>query len=151
MTLPGCDIAIGCGRQAIAPLLYLKQTRPDVMTVYVQDPRMDPAEFDLVIAPEHDAIRGPNVETMIGSPNRVTREKIIVETLNFASGLSKLPMPRAALFIGGTSKTHKLDKASHAAHHRSRDIPARGRALAFDIRLPPYTGQYRSGLETLRL
>jgi len=88
--LPNCDIAIGCGRQAIAPLLHLKQIRPQVMTIYVQDPRMDPSAFDLVIAPEHDGLSGANVETMIGSPNRVSKEKII--------------------------GTHKLDLASHEAH-----------------------------------
>ena len=114
--LPECDIAIGCGRQAIAALLHLKRSRPDVMTIYVQDPRLDPSLFDLVIAPAHDGVSGPNVETMIGSPNRVTDAVIIGETLNFAQGLSKLPMPRAALLIGGTSKTHRLDKASHQAH-----------------------------------
>lgn len=114
--LPECDIAIGCGRQAIAALLHLKRSRPDVMTVYVQDPRMDAALFDMVIAPEHDVVRGPNVETMIGSPNRVTEAKIIGETLSFADGLKTLPMPRTALLIGGTSKTHTLDKAFHEAH-----------------------------------
>lgn len=114
--LPACDIAIGCGRQAVAPLIKLKRMRPEVMTVYVQDPRMDTDAFDLVIAPEHDGLSGPNVETMIGSPNRVTQMKIIVETLNYAEGLKKLPMRRAALLIGGTSKTHKLDKASHLVH-----------------------------------
>lgn len=114
--LPVCDIAIGCGRQAIAALLYLKRSRPDLMTVYVQDPRLDPSVFDLVIVPEHDRVRGPNIETMIGSPNRVTDAQIIGETLSFADGLKPLPMPRAALLIGGMSKTHKLDKASHEAH-----------------------------------
>ena len=114
--LPKCDMAIGCGRQAIAPLLHLKRTRPDVMTVYVQDPRLSSSHFDMVIAPAHDGITGPNVEIMIGSPNRVTETKIVGETLSFADGLSKLPMPRAALLIGGASKTHKLDKDTHQAH-----------------------------------
>jgi len=57
------------------------------MTIYVQDPRMDPSAFDLVIAPEHDGLSGANVETMIGSPNRVSKEKIIGETLDFGSAL----------------------------------------------------------------
>ena len=114
--LPECDIAIGCGRQAIAALMALKRRRPDVMTVYVQDPRIDRSVFDLVVVPEHDALIGTNVETMIGSPNRVTKAKIAGETLSFAEGLKKLPMPRAALLIGGMSKTHKLDKVSHDAH-----------------------------------
>lgn len=128
--LPDCDIAIGCGRQAIAPLLHLKRNRPDVMTVYVQDPRMDIAKFDLVIAPEHDGINGPNVKNMIGSPNRITDTKIIGETLSFADGLSKLPMPRAALLIGGSSKTHKLDKESHQAHlAAAKGLTAAGQSL----------------------
>jgi mitochondrial fission protein ELM1 len=114
--LPDCDIAIGCGRQAIAALLYVKRARPEVFTVYVQDPRQIPSGFDLVVAPEHDGVLGENVIEMIGSPNRVTDTKIIGETLNFADGLSKLPAPRAAILIGGTSKTHKLDQAAHIAH-----------------------------------
>jgi mitochondrial fission protein ELM1 len=128
--LPDCDIAIGCGRQAIAALIYLKRTRPHVFTVYIQDPRLDPTAFDLVIAPEHDDIRGANVETMIGSPNRVSEAKIIGETLSFAEGLSKLPMPRTAIMIGGASKTHKLDKASHAAHlQAAKNLRAAGQSV----------------------
>lgn len=114
--LPDCDIAIGCGRQAIAALLHLKRSRPDVFTIYVQDPRQSSSGFDVVVAPEHDGVSGENVIHMIGSPNRVTDTKIIGETLNFADGLAKLPAPRAALLIGGTSKTHKLDQVAHAAH-----------------------------------
>ena len=73
---PPPHLTIGCGRQAIAPLLALKKAHPDTFTVYVQDPRIDTDRFDLVIAPEHDALTGPNVETMIGSPNRVTEAEI---------------------------------------------------------------------------
>jgi len=63
--LPDCDMAIGCGRQAIAPLLFLKANHANkVMTVYVQDPRIDPLHFDLVIAPTHDGLTGPNVQTV---------------------------------------------------------------------------------------
>jgi len=114
--LPECDMAIGCGRQAIAPLLYLKRSRPEVMTVYIQDPHMDPSAFDLVIAPEHDAVRGENVVTMIGAPNRITAAKLSEATRDFAAELSKFPATRAALLIGGTSKTHQLDLISHEAH-----------------------------------
>jgi len=115
-TLPDCEMAIGCGRQAIAPLLYLKIHRPKVMTVYVQDPRIGTSYFDLVIAPTHDELRGANVESMIGSPNLVTEDRIVGETLNFANGLSKLPAPRVAILIGGNSKSHKLDQSAHQQH-----------------------------------
>ncbi len=128
--LPPCDIAIGCGRQAIAALLHLKRTQPNIFTAYIQDPRIKPDRFDLVIAPEHDAVQGDNVVSMIGSPNRVTQNKIIGETLRFAEGLSKLPMPRAALLIGGSSKTHKLDRQSHASHMAAaQTLMAAGQSL----------------------
>ncbi|MEP3890692.1 MAG: mitochondrial fission ELM1 family protein [Hellea sp.] len=127
---PAPDIAIGCGRQAIAPLLAFKKHNPNTFTVYVQDPRLDAARFDLVIAPEHDALKGSNVETMIGSPNRVTKTEIVGQTLSFAGELSKLPMPRAALLIGGTSKTHKLGKPQHDAHMKAaRDLLSKGYSL----------------------
>jgi len=109
-------IAIGCGRQAIAPLLALKKARPNVMSVYVQDPRIDPQNFDLVIVPEHDGLKASNVETMIGSPNRVTDEKIIGETLSFSDGLLAYPAPRGAMLIGGTSKSHKYSREDLSAH-----------------------------------
>jgi len=128
--LPSCDIAIGCGRQAIAPLLHLKRSRPEVMTIYIQDPRMDRSEFDLVIAPEHDGLAGENVVTMIGSPNRVSEEKIKSEALAFAKTLAKYPTPRAALMIGGTSKTHALDLPSHVAHMAAaQELLSRGYSL----------------------
>ena len=128
--LPECDIAIGCGRQAIAPLIHLKRAHPSIFTVYIQDPRLDPQAFDLVVVPDHDEVRGVNVETMIGSPNRVTDVKIIGETLSFAEGLSKLPMPRTAIMIGGNSKTHKLDKASHELHlQAATTLRAAGQSL----------------------
>lgn len=110
------DIAIGCGRQAVAPLMALKKASPAVFTAYVQDPKLDSANFDVVFAPEHDALSGTNVETMIGSPNRVKNTLIIAQTLQFAEQLEQLPMPRVAMLIGGPSKSHKLGKAEHAIH-----------------------------------
>lgn len=123
-------IAIGCGRQAIAPLLALKKNHPETFTAYVQDPRMDTDRFDLVIAPEHDNLKGPNIETMIGSPNRLTETELIGQMLSFADGLAELSMPRAALLIGGTSKTHKLGKAEHTSHMKAaRELLQKGYSL----------------------
>jgi len=110
------DFAIGCGRQAIAPLLALKKDSPECFTTYIQDPKIDPSRFDLVIAPEHDNLTGPNVETMIGSPNRIIKAEITERSLIFFDQLEALPIPRAALLIGGNSKAHKLTPAIHDTH-----------------------------------
>jgi len=131
LNTPYPAIAIGCGRQAIAPLLALKKVAgKEIFTVYVQDPRMDTAGFDLVIAPEHDDISGTNVETMIGSPNRIDEMEIIGHTLSFAEDLGNYPMPRAAFLIGGKSKTHKLGKKEHKFHLKTaKDMIDMGKSL----------------------
>lgn len=124
------DIAIGCGRQAIAALLSIKKTLPSCFTVYIQDPKIDPDRFDLVIAPTHDNLSGRNVETMIGSPNRVTRNKIVKETLAFEQRLNRLPMPRAALLIGGPSKRFQFTKSDHQNHiSAAKDLLDKGFSL----------------------
>lgn len=108
--------AIGCGRQAIAPLLALKKHSPKTMTVYIQDPRIKSNKFDLVIAPQHDGLAGDNVVSMVGAPNRVTQSHIIGQTLSFSERLAALPMPRAAMLIGGGSGTHKYTEPDLSAH-----------------------------------
>lgn len=114
--LPDADLVIGCGRQAIAPLMSLRRSGHAAFTVFVQDPRTEPSRFDLVVAPEHDGLSGPFVENMIGAPNRVTRDAIISDTLSFAARLAALPMPRALIAIGGPSKTHSLNDAMVQSH-----------------------------------
>jgi mitochondrial fission protein ELM1 len=128
--LPDTDLIIGCGRQAIAPLIAQRRSSRSAFTVYVQHPRMDPSRFDIVIAPEHDALRGPNVETMIGSPNRLTRDSIIGGTLAHGAQLSTLSMPRAMIAIGGPSKTHTMNDATIQSHlETARRLSQKGYSL----------------------
>ncbi len=107
------DIAIGCGRQAIAPLLALKRERKDkIFTVYVQHPRLDPSYFNYVVAPEHDNLAGPNVISIIGSPNRISIEKLAVD-----KGLIQPTNKNIATWlVGGDSKNHRLNAGQHKQH-----------------------------------
>lgn len=128
--LPEADLVIGCGRQAIAPLISLRRQGRPSFTVFVQDPRTEPSRFDLVIAPAHDGLSGPFVETMIGSPNRITRNQIITGTLNAADRLKTLPMPRAMLAIGGPSQRHTLSSEAAEKHIAiAEDLRSRGYGL----------------------
>lgn len=120
--LPDADLIIGCGRQAIAPLLATRQANPRPYTVYIQDPRIEPSRFDLVVMPTHDGEDGAFVETMIGSPNRVTRERIIAETLHHAERLSALSFPRAMIAIGGPSKRHDLTEEDVIQHLQAAEM-----------------------------
>lgn len=131
LAMPYPAIVIGCGRQAIAPLIALKNKAGDgIFTVYVQDPRIETTAFDLVIAPEHDKLSGDNVISMIGAPNRITNTELVAQVLSHQEKLTNLPMPRAAMLIGGPSKTHKFNKDVHAVHMKAaQDCAASGRSL----------------------
>lgn len=128
---PYPDIVIGCGRQAVAPLMALKKAAGDnIFTVYVQDPRVEPHHFDVVVAPRHDDLDGENVLSMIGAPNRITTTELIAQVLSFQERLADMTMPRAAMLIGGTSNTHKLTEAMHEQHLKAAEnVLASGRSL----------------------
>ncbi|MEP6342329.1 MAG: mitochondrial fission ELM1 family protein [Maricaulaceae bacterium] len=116
LAAPFPNIAIGCGRQAIAPLRVIKAQNPKTFIVYVQDPRGSYGLFDLIIAPQHDGLKRPNAISMIGSPNRITEQKLQDAKHAFKSKLSNYKSPRAAMLIGGRSRTQFIDEC-HLRQH----------------------------------
>ncbi|HEX8660409.1 MAG TPA: mitochondrial fission ELM1 family protein [Brevundimonas sp.] len=82
--------------------------------VQTQDPRWRNSAYDLIVAPAHDRIEGPNVLSISGSPHRVTRDRLIDGSAAFADQLTALPRPRVAALIGGRSRAFDLPEA-HAA------------------------------------
>ncbi|WP_300527712.1 mitochondrial fission ELM1 family protein [Maricaulis sp.] len=105
---PPPDLWIGCGRAAIPLVRKHRQIFPDCCFVYVQDPRTQYNEFDLILAPEHDRLRKPNAISMIGSPNRITPDQLNTARQDFAAQIEALPGPRAAILIGGKSKRFEM-------------------------------------------
>ena len=140
------DIAIGCGRAAIAPLLALKRAQPDIFTVYIQDPKINPARFDLVIAPEHDGLSAPNSLSMIGAPHRITPEILKAARTEFGAYDTKFPAPRAAFLIGGNSKRHQLTQAMSEAHIKAaQSLLAQGYSLVVTTLAAPPARPMRAG------
>ncbi len=119
-------IAIGCGRQAIAPLMALKKKLgPNIFTVYIQDPHIDPKNFDCVVAPQHDNLKGENIINIIGSPNRITLEKLsdakaqarpLLDSLKGSQNGSDSPQKFAVFLIGGPSSAYTLTPNSFEKH-----------------------------------
>ena len=69
---PWPDIAIGCGRRAALLTRALRGwSEGRCFTVQILDPRIDPAAFDVVVAPQHDGLAGANVIHTIGALNPV--------------------------------------------------------------------------------
>mgnify|MGYP003133518551 CR=1 FL=1 len=106
---PWPDILIAGGRKSIAVSRYVrKMSLGQTFTVQLQDPRIKPHYFDLVAVPAHDALRGKNVIVTTATPNRITDKRLQRAYVQFKSTLGTLPAPRAAVLIGGNSKTHKM-------------------------------------------
>ena len=106
---PWPDILITSGRKSVAVSRYIKKkSNGKTFTVHIQDPKINPNQFDLLAVPFHDSIRGKNVIITNGAPNRLTKEKLEQEKKKFAPLFKPMNHPRVAVLIGGNSRTHKL-------------------------------------------
>ncbi len=109
---PWPDVWIATGR-ATLPLSARVRRRSGGKTLVVQtqDPRWKHDAYDLVIAPAHDAVSGPNVLSITGSPHRVTPQRLAEGATAFDAALGPLPRPRVAALIGGRSAAFDLTEA----------------------------------------
>jgi len=105
---PWPDLVIACGRNAAMPALAIRRANGgDTLAVQLQDPGVGHAEFDLLVVPEHDRLRGPRVVVTRGAVHRVTKARLAAEHQRFPE-LAALPRPILAVLIGGTNKAYRL-------------------------------------------
>lgn len=102
-------VAIGCGRQAALATRLLRQR--GARAVQILDPRIATRHWDVVVAPEHDDLRGENVITLLGSLHPVDDLWLAAARRQFA-GFVQLPQPRTAVLVGGTSAHAAFDVAA---------------------------------------
>lgn len=108
---PWPDIAIGCGRRAALVTRALRSwSSGRTYTVQILDPRIDTRAFDLVIAPRHDDVAGPNVIHSIGALNPIDARWLADARTRFAR-FAALPSPRTAVLIGASHRAQRLDDA----------------------------------------
>jgi uncharacterized protein len=109
---PWPDVLIASGRQTVAlSIAVRRQGGGRTFTVQVQNPVVDPAHFDVVVAPRHDRLHAANTITTTGGLNRVTDERLAAAAARFDADYDHLPHPRVAVLIGGNSKAHRLTEA----------------------------------------
>ncbi len=107
MRAPWPDLCIGCGRASIPYMRAMRKwSGGHTMTVQLQDPRCDPALFDLVIPPEHDGLSGDNVFPIAGAPVRDCQTQLAAARDAFADKMAAFPRPRLAVALGGNSHHH---------------------------------------------
>ena len=125
---PYPDIWIACGRRTVPLSMAMRGRGPFV--VQTQDPRAPVSAFDLVVPPTHDNLTGANVLPILGSPNRLTEERLAADAAHLAAALPALPQRKAAVLIGGTSKDYRLtDEGLKTILARLREATADGLGL----------------------
>ncbi len=108
---PWPELIVSCGRRAALAALAIKRAaggRPKL--VCVMDPRAGRGRFDLLVVPEHDPVRGPNVVVTQGAPHRVTRARLAAAATEFAGLADGLPRPLLAVLVGGPNGVYRLDE-----------------------------------------
>ena len=105
---PWPDLVIGCGRNAAMPALAIRRASGGrTLAAQIQDPGVGRSEFDLLVVPEHDRLRGPQVIVTRGAVHRVTRPRLAAERGRFPA-LAALPRPILSVLIGGANKGYRL-------------------------------------------
>jgi mitochondrial fission protein ELM1 len=108
-------LLIASGRQAIPyARMIRRRSKGKTFTVVLQDPRVDPSNFDLVWAPAHDRLEGPNVISTLVSPHRLTRARLAEEARRIEALVAHLPHPRVAVLLGGTNAVYTFSEATAA-------------------------------------
>ncbi len=102
-------LAIGCGRRAALATRQLRERGSRV--VQVLHPRLDTAHWDLVVAPEHDGLRGANVITLCGSLHPVDAHWLESARAQFAQ-FAALPSPRTVVLLGGRTPAVRFDRGA---------------------------------------
>ena len=112
---PWPDLVIATGRNSVAAALFVRNLSAKsgrrALAVQLQDPVISQKNFDLVVVPRHDELRGENVLSTRGALHRVTPERLRESASVWAPRLAKLPRPYVAVLIGGSNAAYRLGPA----------------------------------------
>ncbi len=105
------DLIISCGRKSVIPSIHLKKTsNKKVFNIHIQDPKVNLDNFDFIVAPEHDAIKGQNVITTKGAIHYLAESEITENKDYLNSFIKKDHREVWALILGGPTKYYDYSK-----------------------------------------
>ncbi len=109
---PWPHLVIASGRKSVAPTAALRRKSGGrTATIQIQNPTIDPANFDLVIAPRHDRVNGANVIATTGSLHGLTRRALDEAACRHREDVAHLPRPLTLAAIGGPNRVYRFTLA----------------------------------------
>ena len=70
------DLVISCGRKSVIPSAIIKKKNTNIFSIHIQDPKINYKNFDIIIAPEHDDLKGENIISSKGAIHYITQLEI---------------------------------------------------------------------------
>ena len=106
-----CDakVIISCGRKSVIPSIALKKKfGKDILNIHIQDPKVKLSNFDFIISPEHDGLKGKNVLTSKGAIHYLTKDELDINK-NYLKSKINNQKKIVTLIIGGPTKYYNYN------------------------------------------
>ena len=104
------DVIISCGRKSVVPSIALKKKfGKNILNVHIQDPKVRLSNFDFIVAPEHDGLKGKNVLTSKGAIHYLTNDELDVNK-NYLKSRINSQKKIVTLIIGGPTKHYDYNE-----------------------------------------
>ena len=98
------DVVISCGRKSVIPSIYLKKKfKSKIINIHIQEPKVSLDNFDFVVAPEHDGLKGSNVLTSKGAVHYLTNGELD-ENENYLKSRISTEKKIVTLVLGGPTR-----------------------------------------------
>ena len=106
------DVIISCGRKSVIPSIVLKKhSNKKVVNIHIQDPKISLKNFDIVVAPDHDSLDGPNVLISKGAIHYLTIDEIYKAKEYLVDKIEK-KKEVVTFILGGPTKYYNYDNES---------------------------------------
>ncbi len=103
------NIVISCGRKSVIPSICLKKKyKNKIVNIHIQDPKVSLNNFDFIVAPDHDGLKGENVISSKGAIHYL-REDELNENVNYLKP-QIIKKKVVSFIIGGPNKYYNYDK-----------------------------------------
>ena len=97
------NIIISCGRKSVIPSIYLKnKLKSKIVNIHIQDPKVSLDNFDFIVAPEHDGLKGKNVLTSKGAIHYLRNNELNENENYLKPQINKEKI--VTLIVGGPNK-----------------------------------------------
>jgi len=118
-----CKVIISCGRKSVIPSIALKKRLGNqIFNIHIQDPKVSFKNFDLIVSPKHDNLKGENIINTTGAIHYLTKKEIMDNSQYLGIEKDKR-RELVAFIIGGPNKYYKYsEKQIHELFNKVKTL-----------------------------